>query len=190
MSEPWARFQTDQTIRHAEVIESMGGDASNDGRINNSVMDSMASQIEDLSARQSGIVQTGDIYTAPFTTGSQFAVATLQIPRPTDSARAGWVAAQFTARNNTSRQTEVYATFLMDGRIFHRDSRSVPTTNFEPSSWNGDKALTGYTGFIAFPATGGTLTIELQAEAAFDTSGPRTITFADIRASYQYGQAV
>lgn len=186
-SEPWARFQTDQTIQNAEAIEAMGGDASNDGRINNSAMDNMANQIKELQARQSGILSVADVDMPSFSTGSRSVTISLQLPRPT-VARMGWVSLQFTARNNTSLQTEVYASFDVDGSVFHRDSRSVPTTNFEPASWNGDKAINGYTGFYASPDGGGLLNMYIQAENTSSAASPRTITIADIKASYQYGQ--
>lgn len=188
-SEPWARYQTDQTLQNARAIESMGGDASNDGRINNSAMDNMANQIKELQARQSGVTSVQDVDIPTFSTGSRSVTVTVQIPRPT-VARAGWVSLQFTARNNTALQTEVYASFDVDGSVFHRDSRSVPTTNFEPASWNGDKAITGYTGFYAAPEQGGLLTMFIQAENTSSAASPRTISLVDIKASYQYGQRV
>ena len=90
MSEPWGRFITEQTLTNAEGIERLGGDATNDGRINNSTLDLMASQINELYQRQSAIVTSPDLQTPPFdNTGVTFSASVnIQLPRPTDAARA------------------------------------------------------------------------------------------------------
>lgn len=188
MSEPWARDITAQVQQNAEAIERLGGDASNDGRINNSVMDTISYQINEIQARQSGTLSHPDVVSPTFGSGSVSQSIALQIPRPPEN-RIGWVSVQFTATNSNSLQTEVYASMLMDGLVFHRDSRSVPTQLFEPASWGGAKALTGYTGFTAGPGGGGTISLVLEAEAAL-SSGARFVTYSNIKAVYQYGQAV
>lgn len=189
MSEPWARDITDQVQQNAIAIERMGGDATNDGRINNSTMDTLASQITELQQRQSGIVQAANVSTPSFSTGIQTINVNIQLPRPTDAPRVGWVSVQFTATNSNANQSEVYGSISIDGAVFHRDSRSVPSTNFEPASWGGQKAITGYTGFVASPNSGGLITLVLQAEVAFST-GARVVNFQNIQATYQYGQKV
>lgn len=184
MSEPWARFRTAQAIQNAEAIESMGGDASNDGRINNSAMDNMAFQINELQDRQSGFVTVPD-EAVPLSSGIGTITVSIQLPR-TDVTRVGWVAVQFTATTNTAAQTGIYGSFDIDGRVFHRDSRAVPSQALEPASWNGAKAITGYTGFVASPDGGGLVRLTLQYEAI--GTGARTVTFSGIQATYQYGQ--
>lgn len=188
LSEPWARWATEQVQQHERAIERMGGDASNDGRINNSTMDNLASQVRELQQRQSGIVLADEVNTGSFSSGTRTINVSLQLPRP-DAKRVGWVSVQFTASNSNSLQTEVFGTMAMDGTVFHRDSRAVPSENTEPASWMGDKALTGYTGFIADPNSGGTIDLTLQAQIAFST-GARSVRFHSIRATYQYGQRI
>lgn len=188
-SQPWARSVTDTLSQHMLAIERLGGDATNDGRVNNSTLDNIAYQINELQQRQAGTVASPDITTPTFTNPNSVTnTVTLQIPRP-DRPRIGWVSVQFTATNSNSAQTEVYGSFSIDGTVFHRDSRTVPTQNLEPASWGGQKALTGYTGFTATPTSGGTLILTLQAEAALST-GARFVTYSNIRANYQYGQAI
>lgn len=187
MAEPWARDITEQVRQNAEAVERLGGDASNDGRINNSVMDTISYQINEIQARQSGIVEHQPTTTPVFSAGTVIQVLALQVPRPS-SGRIGWLSVQVTATNSNTLQTEVYASMAIDGRVFHRDSRSVPTQLLEPASWGGDKALTGYTGFVAGPDFGGTVTITLEADAAL-SSGARSVTYSNITAFYQYGQA-
>lgn len=188
LSEPWAREITTQVQANRTAIERLGGDFSNDGSLNNSTLDQIAYQINELQQRQSGVVKFPDFSTASFSSGSVTNVVSIQIPRP-PTTRFATVSVQFTATNSNSSQTEVYATMEMDGVVFHRDSRSVPTQNLEPSSWGGQKAITGFTGFTAGPGFGGLVRITLQAENAF-SSGDRLVTYSNIQAVYQYGQAI
>lgn len=188
LSEPWGRDITQQVLANRTAIERLGGDFSNDGSLNNSTLDKIAYQIREIQQRQSGVLFSPDFSTAPFSTGSVTNTITIQLPRPSEN-RYGTVSLQFTATNSNANQTEVYATMEIDGRVFHRDSRSVPTQNLEPSSWGGQKALTGFTGFTAGPGMGGLLRLTLQAENAF-SSGSRFVKYTGIQANYQYGQAV
>lgn len=189
LSEPWAREITDQVQANRTAIQRLGGDFSMDGSLNNSSLDNIAYQINELQQRRSGVVTADALTTSSFTSPNSVTnVITLQIPRP-DVPRVGTVSVQFTAQGSNSLQTEVYGSFAVDGLVFHRDSRTVPTQNFEPSSWNGLKAITGYTGFTATPTSGGTLVLTLQSEAIFST-GARTVTYTGIQANYQYGQAI
>lgn len=189
LSEPWARDITTAIQNSRTAIERLGGDFSMEGSLGNSSLDNIAYQINELQQRQAGVTRALDLTTASFNQPNSVTnVVTLQIPRPS-VARVGTVSVQFTAQGSNSLQTEVYGSMAIDGLVFHRDSRTVPTQNLEPSSWNGLKAITGYTGFTAGPGFGGTITLTLQAEAAF-SSGARTVTYTGIQANYQYGQAV
>lgn len=187
-SEPWGREITQQVQRNREAIQRLGGDFSNDGSLNNSALEQIAYQIQELQQRQSGSVSFATFSSASFSSGSVTNVVNLQIPQPA-TRRFATVSVQVTATNSNSAQTEVYATMEVDGTVFHRDSRSVPTQNLEPSSWGGQKAITGFTGFTAGPGGGGSIRLTLQAENAF-SSGPRFVTYSNILAVYQYGQAV
>lgn len=187
LSEPWGREITRQVEENRVAIQRLGGDFSSDGSLNNSTLDNIAYQINELQQRQSGIVTYPSISTPIFSSGSTTNLLTLQIPRP-DIERYGTVSVQVTATNSNNLQTEVYATMEIDGTVFHRDSRSVPSQNLEPEGWGGQKAFTGFTGFRAGPSFGGMITITLQAEAAFST-GPRSVDYISIQANYQYGQA-
>ncbi|QDH48061.1 hypothetical protein SEA_DEJAVU_56 [Microbacterium Phage DejaVu] len=188
LSEPWGREITKQVQENRIALERIGGDFSNDGSLNNSTLDNIAYQINELKQRQSGIVTAVNFSSPSFSSGMVTNVVTIQIPRP-DVPRVGTVSLQFTATNSNGNQTEVYASMEIDGTVFHRDSRSVPTQNLEPPSWGGQKALTGFTGFTATPDSGGTLRLTLQAEAALST-GERSVLYSNIQANYQYGQAV
>lgn len=189
LSEPWARDITKQVQDNRIAIQRLGGDVSSDGSVTGATLENISYQINELRQRQSGVVRSTDVQTASFNQPASVTnVVTLQLPRP-DVSRVGWVAVQFTATNSNGNQSEVYGSIEIDGVVFHRDSRSVPTQNLEPASWGGQKAITGYTGFMAGPGFGGLIRITLQAEAAF-SSGARTVTYSNIQANYQYGQAV
>ncbi|AXC36164.1 hypothetical protein SEA_MUSETTA_60 [Microbacterium phage Musetta] len=189
-SEPWGRYITDQVRQNATAIERLGGDTTNDGIQNNSSLDGLASQINELYQRQSGLIFNPDVVSGsiPGNGGTSTSTINIQVPRPTDKERIGWLSVQFTARANSADSTEIFGSFSLDGLVFHRDSRYVPTENLEPASWNGDKALTGYTGFRASPSSGGLLSLNLEAIASTG-AGARTVTYANIRVTYQYGQA-
>lgn len=188
LAEPWAREITSQVINQATAIDRLGGTVSGNGSSGNASLDNISYQINELRQRQSGVIVYPSFSTSSFSSGSVTNTITIQIPRP-DVARFGTVSVQFTATNSNALQTEVYGSIEIDGNTFHRDSRSVPSQNLEPSSWNGQKAITGYTGFTAGPGFGGTINLTLQAEAAF-SSGARVVNYSNIQANYQYGQAV
>lgn len=187
-AEPWGRFITDGVQKNASTIEMLQNDSKNVARINSSTLDNLANQMEDIRNRQTGIVTYPTFSLPAFSTGTQATTISIQIPRPA-VAKAGWCSVQFTAVNSNSLQTEVYASMFMDDVAFHRDSRSVPTSNFEPPSWGGDKSLIGYSGFFASPTSGGTVSLLLETEILF-SSGSRFVTFKDIKVVYQYGQNV
>lgn len=189
LSEPWAREITRQVQDNETALQRLGGDFSSDGSVSNSALDTVAFQINELQQRRSGVIIYPDFTTSAFSNPSSVTNSiTIQLPRP-DARRFGTVSVQFTAVNSNTLQTEVYGSMEIDGNVFHRDSRAVPTQNFEPASWRGEKALTGFTGFQAGPGFGGTITLTLQAEAAFST-GSRQVTYTNIQANYQYGQRV
>lgn len=188
-AEPWGRWILDQVQQNARQIEILGGDSTNDGIQNNSTLTQIASQINELQARQSGLVLQEDVFlTVPGNGGTASTTVQIQVPRPTDISRIGWLSVQFTAEARSSDSTEIFGSFSIDGLVFHRDSRYVPTENLEPASWNGDKALTGYTGFVASPGGGGAVSITLEAISSTGT-GSRQVKFKNIRVTYQYGQS-
>lgn len=189
LSEPWGRDITKQVQENRVALQRLGGDFSNDGALSNSSLDNIAYQINELQQRQAGIVRIDDFETAVFTNPASVTnIVNIQIPRPSEN-RICTVSVQFTATNSNTLQTEVYASMEIDGTVFHRDSRTVPTQNLEPTSWGGQKALTGFTGFVAGPNDGGAIRLVLQAEAAFST-GSRFVIYSNIQANYQYGQKV
>lgn len=190
MSEPWGRFITEQTLTNAEGIERLGGDAANDGRINNSALDLMASQINELYQRQSAIVTSPDLQTPPFdNTGVTFSASVnIQLPRPTDAARTGWVALNCNPTVEPALFTAVFVTFSIDGRMFYRSSMGLPPSDSAPVGWN-NASFSGATGFDASPSSGGVLRVLLEAYGSpFGDPGLRTASLRNISATVAYGQ--
>lgn len=190
MAEPWGDWITQQTITNMEGVERLGGDASNDGRINNSALDLMASQINELYERQSQVVTSPDLYTVPFdNTGVTFSASVnIQLPRPTDAQRTGWVALNCNPTVSPSLFTAVFVTFSIDGRMFYRSSMGLPPSDSAPVGWN-NASFAGATGFTAAPGQGGVLRILLEAYGSpFGDPGVRTASLRNISATVAYGQ--
>lgn len=192
MSEPWARWQTDQTVTNALAIERLGGDASNDGRINNSTMDTMASQINEIYQRQSAYTTASPMTTASFNgtgTNAPMIAREIQLARPSDSSRTGWLAVSFDVSQSNSDFSVAFLTLYIDGRAFHKNSVGFPTSLVTPPAWGTNSNISGFTGFTASPNAGGLVRIELTPSS---TSGAalRTITASDFQVTHQYSQRV
>jgi len=190
MSEPWARFQTDQTLQNATAIERLGGDATNDGRLNNSTLDNMAAQLEEINQRQSGYVTANDITTAPFNgtgTSAPTVAQEIQLPRPTDTRRSGWLAVTFDVSQSTADFGTAFLTIYIDGRVFHKNSVGFPTSTITPPEWASNSNVAGFTGFTAEPSSGGLLRVELTGSAS-SGAALRTVSARSFQVTYQYSQ--
>lgn len=190
MSEPWARWQTDQTIQNATAIEQLGGDASNDGRINNSAFDNLAGQIKELNARQSWTVFGSTMTTPAFDqSGTTVSVSSnIQLPQPVDTARIGWVSLSATPSLSNTQDSTVFVTFSVDGRVFYRSSIALPPGP-TPAGWTGF-SFQGATGFTARPGSGGLLSILYEARGLSFSSGARLAYLSGISATVAYSQKV
>lgn len=191
MSEPWARWQTDQVVQNASAIEQLGGDASNDGRINNSAFDNLAGQIKELNARQSSTIFDSNLTTAAFTENGVVTSTSrnIQLPRPVDAQRIGWVSLSCTPSLSAALDSTVFVTFSIDGRAFYRSSIALPNAGSTPAGWT-TFSFQGATGFTATPTSGGLLTILLEARGLAFAPGSRTATLSGISATSAYSQKV
>lgn len=190
MSEPWARWQTDQTIANAEAIERLGGDASNDGRINNSTLDTLASQITELYNRQASNLLLSTLTTPSFNESGATVSAsrTVQLPAPTDGLRTGWLAFNASPTLSPVRTSSVFITLSIDSRVFYRSSLFLPVADSTPTGWN-NVTFFGSTGFSASPTSGGSLTILLEAYGLVGGDvGSRTASLTNMSATVAYGQ--
>lgn len=192
MSEPWARAITEQTLQNATEVDRLGGDSTNDGRINNSTMDQMALQIKELNQRQAQIISEAPMVTATFNESSptQTVTRTIQLPRPDDARRHAWISVSSTPGVTPALDVATFVTYIIDGRIFYRASAGLPQGIGTPAGWEG-ATFSGSTGFTADPGSGGELTIIFQAIAeSFGSPGNRVCRLSAIEATIQYAQKV
>lgn len=191
MAEPWRRWAQEQVITNAEAIERLGGDATNDGRANNSQMDLMASQINELYQRQSSLTLDDGFNSGPMAPLSTVNVSkTIQLPRPTDVTRNGWLSITLNGAQNTANDfSTMYISLYCDNVLFHRNSINFPVGGSTPVGWRDFTNVTGYTGFRASPTDGGSLRIEMIAVTNAG-GGTRTLTISDIRITSQFSQRV
>lgn len=191
MSQPWADWQQAQAIQNAEAIEQLGGDASNDGRINNSAFDNLAGQIRELTARQSQTVQVANIGTPAFNESGAVVSTSqnIQLPRPIDAARTGWVSLSGTPIVSPALDSTVFVTFSIDGRVFYRSSIALPPASATPAGWTSF-SFQGATGFTAMPSSGGLLNITLEARGLAFATGTRSAALTGITATVAYAQLV
>lgn len=192
MSEEWGRWIDGVALQHETAIESLGGDGTNDGRINNSTLDSLAGQIGELFNRQATVLSAPDMITAAFneSAGTQTVSVSMQIPRPTDASRLGWVTVSARPGVSPALTTGIFATFSIDGRVFHRTSASMPIQTSIPAGWDAF-SFAGATGFTATPTSGGLVTVTLEAvPEAFGDTGFRQAFLTGITATAAYAQMV
>ena len=190
MSQPWSDWVTDQTITNAEQIERLGGDASNDGRINNSTLDLLAGQINELYQRSAANVLIPNMQTPGFNeSGAVVSTSqTVQLPRPTDAQRVGWMSFNSSPSVSPALTSSVFISLSIDGGVFYRSSLFLPVADSTPSGWN-NMTFSGATGFNASPISGGSLTILYEAYGqAFGDVGFRTALLTGISATVAYGQ--
>lgn len=191
MAEPWRRWAEGQAITNAKAIESLGGDATNDGRANNSQMDTFSSQINELYQRQSSLTTDPGFSSDLLAPSSSQAISrSIQIPRPTDGTRAGWLSITMNgSSSNTTDFSVLFLSFSCDGVLFHRNSISFPIGTSSPLSWRDKANVTAYTGFSASPTSGGLITIDAVAQTQ-SGGAPRAIIASDIRITSQYSQRI
>lgn len=190
LAEPWRRWAEEQAITNAQAIDSLGGDASNDGRSNNAQMDLFSRQINELYQRQASLTSDPGFSSNPLPpSSSQTITKTIQLPRPTDTSRNGWLSVTMNALqyNNTTDFSVVFISLYCDNRLFHRNSVSFPIGSNTPTTWRDAANVTAYTGFVAGPDSGGTVTMEIvfQTQAGGAT---RTLGISDILITSQYSQ--
>lgn len=191
MAEPWRRWAEDQALTNARAIESLGGDASNDGRSGNSQMDTFSSQINELYQRQSARTTNPGFSSDPLPpSSSQTITRSLQLPRPTDTNRNGWLSITMNGSStNTTDFSVWFISLYCDNRLFHRNSISFPIGTSSPPSWRDRANITAYTGFVAGPSAGGLVTIEAIAQTQAG-GATRTLTISDIDITSQYSQRI
>ena len=205
MAQPWANYIQDQTITNRDAIERLGGDASNDGRINNAQMDMLSgqvatiaqqnvdiqAQVDEINARAINVLPSPTLQSGTFTNGSDSTVVyrNITIPAPPNGARLGWLAVTASvSQTTTGGDSAAFIEFRMDGTAFHHASLPTPISGLNPPPWGDNASIAAFTSFDG--AASHTLQLRISGRGfAMGGSNPtRRVQLTDILITYQYAQ--
>lgn len=191
MAEPWGRSVDERLDGLDTRLTLLDSGGRNSGRMTNSGLDNVASQVAELFARQTHQAIGSNMQTATFgpTSSPPDVTQAIQLPRPGDADRIGWLAVQ--ANVNFSGPSDAYTdgflTFELDGDMIGSFTYSLPFVGMTVSFAMGYSV--SYASFLAAPGRGGELKVILGARG-LAAPGTRQVTASNIRATVQYGQRV
>ena len=186
-AEPWGRYIENEVIALGSALNGMSSGVDSEGRVQNSSMDSLAMQINELNQRQTQTVAAPPINVA--VTGTSWVSTSQDISLPaSDFTRMAQVS--FSGIIDISAPTLPTTTFLsitVDGAPLFRQSFQVPASASSPPGWVGGGI--GAFGGIRVPAgTSPTMTLSLSSMGF--TAGARNVYIDSGSASITYGQRV
>lgn len=191
MAEPWGRSVDERLDGLDTRLTLLDSGARNSGRMSNSGLDNVASQVAELFARQTHQVIGNNMQTATFgpINSPPDVTQTIQLPRPGDADRIGWLAVQANVDFNgpNDAYTNGFLTFELDGDMIGSFTYSLPFVGATVSFALGYSV--SYASFLATPSRGGELKVILGARG-LAAPGTRQVTASNIRATVQYGQRV
>lgn len=159
--------------------------------MSNSGLDNVASQVAELFARQTHQAIGDNMQTATFgpLSSPPDVVQAIQLPRPDDAERIGWLAVQANVDFNgpNDAYTSGFLTFELDGDMIGSFTYGLPFVGAAVSFAMGYSV--SYASFLAAPNRGGELKVILGAQG-LATPGTRQVTASNVRATVQYGQRV
>lgn len=187
-AEPWGRYVSDEIENSAIQLRDASSDVENSARINNSALDSLASQIREIEARVVLNLDYPSVTTPSFTTGTFLTpLASVIIPAPTDAPRMGWLRFRTNVTQSVSTGTGVFiSTFrgtssLQSSFLFVLPSPSMP-------GFGNESGVDAFLSFVGIP--GQPITLDFTARIEAQTPGvARTVTFTR-SATVQYAQRV
>lgn len=186
MAEPWGRFVTERAIEANTRAERLGGAIGQDGAVQNGQMDNLAIQIKELFARSSALLTAPDVTTPSYTTELVQVEANITVPAPTDKSRYAWVSLTGTPVQNSTYDSAVFITMLLNGVSFMRQSLNLPPGLAPPAGWTSP-TTTGYVGYVAPVGSPATLTLRMQARG-FLGDPARTTSLTAIQGSVNFTQ--
>lgn len=191
MSEPWGRWSEDIALSNARDIERLGGGVDSDGRVQNSSMDNMASQIVELYARQVQPRSASDITTPVFSGSNAESISTtITLPPPIDGDRVAQISASCSPLALTSVGSNVFITMRINGVDFYRDSLPLPPgAGTFPPGWNSSTAE-GYVSLNVPQGSSLVVQFHLMAMGYALEPGNKQIRLSSISASVTYGQKI
>lgn len=186
-ADPWGAWAESELIHQSREIDRLGGDISNDGRLNNSSADLIAAQVQELYERSTITLNPGVLTSPAFSTNSVAATLNFDLPRP-KTPRMAWVSVSAVPFQESTESTAMFITMNLDGRAFYRNSIGLPSGLNTPASWmNG--SMVGYTAYRASPTSGGLITILLQA-SGYTGGASHTTSLVNIQATVNFGQKI
>lgn len=191
MAEPWGRSVDERLDGLDTRLTLLDSGARNSGRMSNSGLDNVASQVAELFARQTHQTVGSDMQTATFgpLNSPPDVIQTIQLPRPDDAERIGWLAVQANVDFNgpSGAFSNGFLTYELDGEMVGSFSFALPFVGAATAFAMGYSV--SYASFLASPSVGGQLKIILGGRG-LAPAGNRQVTASNIRATVQYGQRV
>lgn len=191
MAEPWGRSVDERLAGLDSRLDLLDSGSANSGRMANSGLDNVASQVAELFARQTSQVVGSDMATIVFgpTSTAPDVVQTIQLPAPDDAERIGWLAVQcaISFAGPDDAYSTGFLTYELDGEMIGAFSYALPYVGASTAFASGYSV--SYSSLIAGPSSGGTLRIILGARG-LATPGSRQVFATNVRATVQYGQRV
>ncbi len=191
MAEPWGRSVDERLAGLDSRLDLLDSGSANSGRMANSGLDNVASQVSELFARQTSQVVGSDMATAVFgpISSPPDVIQTIQLPAPDDAERIGWLAVQCAV--SFAGPDDAYSsgtlTYELDGELIGAFGYALPYVGASVTFASGYSV--SYSSLIAGPNSGGTLRITLGARG-LAPPGNRQVFATNVRATVQYGQRV
>lgn len=186
LAEPWGRYVQQRAEDANTRAERLGGSIDQDGQVQNGQLDNLGGQIKELFARSSALLTSPDVSTPSYTTNLVQVDANITVPAPTDKDRYAWISLSCVPVQNSTYDSAVFLTMLLNGVAFFRQSINLPPGLAPPSGWVSPSSV-GYVGYIAPANQPATLTLRMQARG-FLGDPARTTTLTAIQGSVNFSQ--
>lgn len=182
MSEPWGRWIEGEVQNIQRQADRLGLDSSNDGRINNSSMDQMALQINELQARSAnGVAAPPMTISVPTGDTWYYGTTTIALPAP---AEPRW--GLFSISATTQSTAEPYSLYL---RAEINGNLLVSRYDSAETRYDGRIVISGYSALPISDA--GTVDMVITCGIARWFGATFTsLRVEDINASVSYAQRV
>ena len=149
MAEPWGRSVDERLAGLDSRLDLLDSGSANSGRMANSGLDNVASQVSELFARQTSQVVGTDMATIVFgpTSTAPDVVQTIQLPAPDDAERIGWLAVQcaISFSGPDDAYSTGFLTYELDGEMIGAFSYALPFVGASTTFASGDSVFSGLT---------------------------------------------
>lgn len=185
-AEPWGRWVSAEVEETREDLESVRSDIANGERINNSTLDSLATQIREVDSRPSNRYSWANVNSASFgNTSLSVTIPPSVIPPPDDVARWGWINFNVYLTQNVSADTQVDVSMSMAGETLAATSTIVPPGSSWPTVFGNWIVVNALAAFNASPTAPAQIDTQIFLRGI---SGPSRIVTVSRIATVQYAQ--